>query len=360
MATAVGSISIVDLYDSRALQSFISSNLSKYQLYETDNGTYSPDWETENLVLQAEAYLSGSAVDISSSADIVAIRWYRDSSPSVIATGGAYTISGTNGRVLTVNQNIMHNTSSVIFKCEISYIDRTTNMTLTSVSTIDFVEINTGSTAPGIVVRAMASTPDGNIFKTGGLNQLRGECFLWRGSNIDTEDVTYQWYERDSTVVESEGGGVGWHRITDTSVGGKYTGTTTSTITIYPGAVANMQTFKCIITDADATSETYEQLFQDYITVVDMRDPYRVNVESTGGNIFKDGNGSTTLFARLFQGQQEADLDGTGCTYRWYKYDSSGNLVTGWGGNVDYKTGKSINVTSADVGTKATFRVEVD
>jgi hypothetical protein len=30
MAIAVGSFSVVDMYDSRALQSFISSNLSKY------------------------------------------------------------------------------------------------------------------------------------------------------------------------------------------------------------------------------------------------------------------------------------------------------------------------------------------
>ena len=360
MATAVGSISIIDLYDSRILQSFISSNLSKYQLYDSDTGTYDPDWATSNLVLQAEAYISGSAADVSSSADISYIRWYRDNSPVPLTTGGAYTISGTNNRTLTISQNMMSNATSLSYKCEVAYLDRTTNLTLTTTSTIDFIKIVTGGAEPAIVVRAMASTPDGNIFKTGSMNLLRGECNLWRGSNIETEGLTYQWYARDTSVVADEGGGIGWKMLTDTSVGDKYTGTTTSTITIYPNAVANLQTFKCIITDITAASQTYNQKFQDFITIVDMRDPYRVVVESTGGNIFKSGQGSTTLMARVLQGSDEVDLEGTALIYKWYKYDSSGNLVANWGGNTDYKTGKSINITSADVNIKSTFRVEVD
>jgi hypothetical protein len=79
-----------------------------------------------------------------------------------------------------------------------------------------------------------------------------------------------------------------------------YTGVTTSTITIYPNAVTNIQTFKCVITDKDSTSGTYNQTFQDYITILDMQDPYSVIIESTGGNVFKDGIGSTRLIARLF------------------------------------------------------------
>ena len=51
MAIAVGSFSIVDLYDARTLASLVSSNLSKYQIYNPDNGQYNPDYTTTNLVL---------------------------------------------------------------------------------------------------------------------------------------------------------------------------------------------------------------------------------------------------------------------------------------------------------------------
>jgi len=79
-----------------------------------------------------------------------------------------------------------------------------------------------------------------------------------------------------------------------------YTGVTTGTITIYPNAVTNIQTFKCKIKDTDSTSPSYNQYFEDYVTIIDMQDPYSVTIESTGGSVFKDGVGSTRLIARLF------------------------------------------------------------
>ena len=107
MAIAVGSFSIVDLYDARTLASLVSSNLSKYQIYNPDNGQYNPDYTTTNLVLQAEVYIAGTASDISASSDITSINWYLNNSTTPITTGGAYTISGTNGRILTISQNIL-------------------------------------------------------------------------------------------------------------------------------------------------------------------------------------------------------------------------------------------------------------
>ena len=364
MAIAVGSFSVVDMYDSRTLQSFISSNLSKYQVYSPDSGQYNPSWATTNLVLEAEVYIAGTSRDISTDSDITSISWYKDDSSTPISTGGAYTISGTNGRILTINQNILESQASVTFKCDVRYLDPVTGLTVATISDIGFVKVESG----GGIVDALASTPNGNVFKNNSVTSLTGECFLWRGSVKDDTNVQYQWYAQDSSVVTDQGGGVGWKKLTNTA--NMYSGVATSTITIYPNAVTNVQTFKCVVTDKDSTSVTYNQDFQDYITIIDMQDPYSVIIESTGGSVFKDGVGSTRLIARLFQAANEVDpYDGTGAksanaydyTYKWYKYDNDSILDPDFGGTgVNYQIGKYIDIGSNDVTIKATFKVEVE
>ena len=364
MAIAVGSFSVVDMYDSRALQSFISSNLSKYQVYNPDSGQFSPSWATTNLVLEAEVYIAGTSTDISATSDISSIRWYQDDSTTPITSSGAYAISGTNGRILTINQNILESLSTVTFRCEVKFLDPVTNLTVTTISDISFVKVASG----GGIVDALAETPQGNAFKNNLISSLTGTCFLWRGSTQNTTNVSYQWYAQDSTVTTDQGGGRGWKKLTNTT--NMYTGVTTSTITIYPNAVTNVQTFKCIIKDGDSTSPSYNQSFEDYITVLDMQDPYSVVIESTGGSVFKDGIGSTRLIARLFQSANEVDpYDGTGTkaanaydyTYKWYKYDNDSILDPDFGGTgVSYQTGKYIDIGSNDVTIKATFKVEVE
>jgi hypothetical protein len=315
-------------------------------------------------VLESEVYIAGTSTDISATSDITSIKWYQDDSTTQITTGGAYTISGTNGRILTINQNILSSLPSTTFRCEVSYLDPVTNLTVKTISDISFVKVASG----GGIVDALAETPQGNKFKNNTIASLQGTCFLWRGSTQDTTNVTYQWYAQDSTVVTDQGGGIGWKKSTNTN--NMYSGVTTSTITIYPNAVTNVQTFKCIVKDTDSTSPSYNQEFQDYITILDMQDPYSVTIESTGGNVFKDGIGSTRLIARLFQSGNELDVyDGTGTkaanaydfTYKWYKYDNASTLDPNFGGtSVAYQLGKYIDIGQNDVTVKATFKVEVE
>ena len=247
-----------------------------------------------------------------------------NNSTTPITTGGAYTISGTNGRILTISQNILDSLTTATFKCEITYLDPSTNLSVKTISDISIVKVSSG----GGIVDALASTPDGNVFKNDSVASLTGECILWRGSTQDTTNVSYQWYAQDSSVSG------GWRQLTNTP--NMYTGVTTSTITIYPDAVTNIQTFKCVVTDTDSTSPSYNQTFVDYITILDMQDPYSVTIESTGGSVFKDGAGSTRLIARLFQGSTEVDpYDGTGTkaataydyTYKWYNVVASSFLA---------------------------------
>ena len=92
----------------------------------------------------------------------------------------------------------------------------------------------------------------------------------------------------------------------------------------------------------------------DTISFIDNSDPIQVSIESSGGDVFKNGVGSTTLNARLFQAGNEIDLQGTKYTYNWKKFDKDGILVSEF-----KKQGKKITIGSDDVDIKATFSIEI-
>ena len=98
---------------------------------------------------------------------------------------------------------------------------------------------------------------------------------------------------------------------------------------------------------------TYNQEFIDTAAIVDQSDPLHVIIQSTGGDVFKNGEGSTVLTAKCYRGGVEVDASGSG-TYTWRKYDKNGSLVSGFN-----KSGKTLSVGAADVDVKATFLVEV-
>ena len=102
---------------------------------------------------------------------------------------------------------------------------------------------------------------------------------------------------------------------------------------------------------------TYNSTFTDVATFIDNSDPVQVVITSTGGDVFKNGQGSTTLTACVYQAGAEIDTDGKG-TYTWTKYNKDGAVDTSWGTS-GKKTGKTLSVSSSDVATKATFMVVV-
>ena len=178
---------------------------------------------------------------------------------------------------------------------------------------------------------------------------------------MDTTNVTYKWAIMDASVTETTSTGydadfgMGWRKLSDTA--GKYTGTTTNTITIYAAAVESYAVFRCIATDTDSTSNTYNGKFMDVATFIDNSDPIQVVITSTGGDVFKNGQGSTVLTAVVYQAGAEIDASGKG-TYTWTKYNKDGEIDAAWGTNGS-KTGKTLSVSTADVQTKATFMVVV-
>ena len=84
--------------------------------------------------------------------------------------------------------------------------------------------------------------------------------------------------------------------------------------------------------------------------MIDNTDPIAIQITSTGGDVFKNGEGSSVLKALLYQAGEEIDQNGTKYTYTWSKYKKDGTLDDSFS-----KTGKSISVTENDVDVKSTF-----
>ena len=357
MSKAQGQFTIIDYNDALTLTGYIGSSLAKTQMYNPDNGTYTPDWSKTNLVLTPSLYVIGTTTDQITTSAVTSVKWYVGSTTTAITSAGNYALSGTKSHILTVKGNVMAGQPGIDYRCEITYKDASTGLSITHPLTISFSRVVNGSGITDLLV----STPNGNVFKNSEVATLTAKAELWRGSTVDTTNVTYKWAIMDATVTATTSSGydadfgTGWRKLTDTT--GMYTGTTTATITVYAAAVNSYAVFRCVATDSDSASATYNSDFTDVATFIDNSDPLQVVVTSTGGDVFKNGQGSTVLTAVCYQAGVEVDADGKG-TYTWTKYNKDGAIDTSWGTSGS-KTGKTLSVSNTDVDTKATFMVVV-
>lgn len=348
---ATGQITIIDYNDALTLSGFITSNQVKTQMYNPDNGTYTPSWATSPfLVLTPSLYKIGTTTDIITSAAVTKVEWFEilNGIETKITATTSRVFSGTKNHILTIKTNELAGKPGKDYVCAVTYHDEATNLDLLHKIPITFSRVVNGSG----IVDAIALCPNGNVFKNDEVVSLTATCDLWRGSIIDTSNVTYQWYKKDTSVTTDEGGGIGWKKLTNTT--GKFTGVTSREITVFPAGITNIGVFKCGVKDTDSASASYNTIFWDTVTFIDNTDPIVVSITSTGGDIFKNGSGSTTLTAKLFQAGNEIDSTGANHTYTWSKYLKDGTLDSTFS-----KTGKTISVTDTDVDVKSTFICEV-
>lgn len=358
---STGQFTIIDYNDALTLTGFISANNRTNQSYNPDNASYTPNYASTNLILTAQLFKAGSSTEILSSSaeasNIISIQWYDDTTATPVALTNNTSYAGVTTRTLTIKTNIMTPSSpGKNISCLIKYKDPTTGLTLDYKTQINLSLVSNGSA----LAYANVYATSGNVFKNGTVTSLPIKAELWRGSVIDTTSVTYKWAIQDTSVTATTSTGydadfgLGWKKLSD--VASSVTGTSTNTITIYPSLVNNFAVFQVAIKDTDTASPTYNTTFKATCTILDQSDPIALIVTSTGGDVFKNGEGSTTLTAELYQnGTKIANV--SGYTFKWYKYNNAGTLVTGWGGTgIDYKTGQSLSIGSSDVDIKATFQ----
>lgn len=106
------SVTFLDTTDDRKLEVYIASTLPTTQIFNANNGTYTPDWSTDNLILSADIFLDSNEVTSDAQTSII---WYEK-----IGTG-AKTQIGT-GASLTISTNKMSGDVSIItYICEAEY-----------------------------------------------------------------------------------------------------------------------------------------------------------------------------------------------------------------------------------------------
>ena len=84
MSKAQGQFTIIDYNDALTLTGYIGSNHAKTQMYNPDNGTYTPNWASTNLVLTPSLYVIGTTTDQIASANVTSVKWYVESSTTAI------------------------------------------------------------------------------------------------------------------------------------------------------------------------------------------------------------------------------------------------------------------------------------
>ena len=219
MSKAQGQFTIIDYNDALTLTGYIGSNLAKTQMYNPDNGSYTPDWKTKNLVLTPSLYVIGTTADQIATANVTSVKWYVGDSNTAITAGTNYALSGAKSHILTVKANVMAELPGIDYRCVITYKDESTGLSLTHPLTISFSRVVNGSG----IVDLLVTTPNGNVFKNEEVASLAAKAELWRGSTVDTTKVSYKWAVMDTSVTATSSTGydadfgIGWRKLSDTA-----------------------------------------------------------------------------------------------------------------------------------------------
>lgn len=247
--------------------------------------------------------------------------------------------------------------------------------------TIHWSKVNTGATGASGQNAVVFSiyAPSGTVF-INGEGTLPIQVAAYNGSTPITSGATYAWAKYASGSWTTISGQMG------------------STLTVSGSDVASMASYRCTMT-YDGKS------YQDVITLTDKTDNYALEIDSTAGEIFKNGVGESFLIARLWQNGAEVDVlksttyataapsspatgdfyykvtkstpttalmrysgsewvdvtnnatYGHAKTYTWYRRDKDGNPLDS---GAAFATGKVIFVDGDDVDSKTVFVCEVE
>ena len=246
---------------------------------------------------------------------------------------------------------------------------------------INWSKVNSGADgaagANAIVFSLYA--PQGTVFMNGS-GTLLLQTSAYDGSSPITSGATYEWAKYS--------GGI-WQTIS---------GETASSLSVDGADVAGQASYRCRMTYNGKT-------YQDVISLIDKTDNYQADIDSTAGDVFKNGIGSTFLICRLWQNGKEVDAlksttysvsaptapstgtfyykaaanshattlmrySGSAWTdvsssaeyghtkkYTWYRRDKNGEPLDN---GAAFATGKVISISGDDVDVKTVFVCEVE
>ena len=244
------SITFMDTSDERKLEVSVEANLPTVQIYNPNNESYTPDWETTNLVLTACVTLD--LIDITDKTDNPkpSLKWYK------VDDSGSKTQLSTTGKELIISSNL---SGSITYICEATYYKLTANSQMTFTRVAAGANGEAGTTGEnGITFQ---------IYGQQGLVLTEDEpnttlaVLAYDGATKIT-NATYQWYSQDTTSSSSS-----WTTIS---------GATNSTYEISKSNVFKKTTYKCEMTYngktyyATATVEDKGDIYDGIINIHDI------------------------------------------------------------------------------------------
>lgn len=142
---AFSSVSVVDLTDVGQINFYLTSNLPTSVIYDPNqnNGTYTPDWSTTNLVITPVISYNGSSLALNATGLVITFqRKEGTGTASSLITGEAVS----NG-ILTVSANKLANVSSglLTYICTIQYTDPDTGVPITTVASLTYTLVTMAS-----------------------------------------------------------------------------------------------------------------------------------------------------------------------------------------------------------------------
>ena len=368
---AAGQITMVDLSDAPVLSAFITASKPTTQVYDQTAASYNPSYASSAQTLTLNLTKAGSTASILGG--IGKVRWFvvdgstKTEITSTTNTDNQY-LSGSHNENLTTKVNIDPSKGSKRFEASGTWKDNATDLNVDFHATIDLFVNQVGKQA--LVLNVYAA--NGNTFRNNLPASLTVNADLYKGNVLSNGNKQFKFFYQDTTVTATTSagydadGGLGWHLCSSTTTGqtpnvAPNTNTTNQgVLTITPEVVTNAQTFKVVC--VDKAGGTNGQKTQGICTIVDMSDPISITAESSAGNIFKNGQGSTVVKLRLFRNGEELDADGTdkSYTYKWAKYNKNGVMDANFGGTGNaYKTGKTLSINASEISAKADFKYEV-
>lgn len=317
-------ITIIDNSTNINLDLYISSNLPDTQVRVAGSSTFTPSWEETPLVLTPFIYISNTQIDLTD--ERINVAWQRKAIGEEFAelqTGE----SNTNG-ILQVSQNILGTTegSIITYKCTVTYknsiiISReisysliiSSNATGEEIEAAKFVTVSADCQILVKEAGAQTYTPSSAILTA----ELHGGL------------TSYQWYLQTNDA---------WEEIANAS---------NKTYTVLPSNMSTKSvTYKC------QSGDKY-----DTITITKIEEaesPLILQITSSNGNIFKNGNISTILRAIVHRGTQDVTDEFDENQFIWTRSSNDIEGDKAWN-DAHFGGSKTQTITAEDVSMRATF-----
>mgnify|MGYP001006317595 CR=1 FL=1 len=201
---ASGSISIIDMNDSKQLVSYIGSSQSKTVIYDPNTKVYVPNYTTTNQVLTPQLFVAGTSTDIANQAK--SIRWFYQVNSGGTLTeittanqGTTYLLGTGDVKTLTIKENVLSSNVSMAYICEIVYTDSDTGFDVRTKSDIELVKItngqrgNDGANGANAIMAVLTNeshvVPTDSAGNNGNYTGANTKCVIYEG----TTDVSALW-----------------------------------------------------------------------------------------------------------------------------------------------------------------------